>query len=94
MNIPNILTIFRIAMVPVFVLAFYWPGQENQWVAATIFAVAGWTDWFDGYIARKYNMMSPLGAFLDPVADKLMVDDFFGTDSRILCNPVDSSARP
>lgn len=73
MNIPNILTIFRIAMVPVFVLAFYWPSEDSHWIAALIFAVAGWTDWFDGYIARRYNMMSPLGAFLDPVADKLMV---------------------
>ncbi|MEE4246006.1 MAG: CDP-diacylglycerol--glycerol-3-phosphate 3-phosphatidyltransferase [Kangiellaceae bacterium] len=73
MNIPNILTLFRIAMIPVFVLVFYLPVEWAFTGAATIFAVAGWTDWFDGYIARRFNMMSPLGAFLDPVADKLMV---------------------
>ncbi|WP_144394355.1 CDP-diacylglycerol--glycerol-3-phosphate 3-phosphatidyltransferase [Pleionea sediminis] len=73
MNIPNILTTFRIAMIPVFVLVFYLPVSWQYEGAAIIFAVAGWTDWFDGYIARRYNMTSPLGAFLDPVADKLMV---------------------
>ena len=72
-NIPNILTLFRIVMVPVFVLVFYLPVDWNFTAAALIFAVAGWTDWFDGYIARRFNMTSPLGAFLDPVADKLMV---------------------
>jgi CDP-diacylglycerol--glycerol-3-phosphate 3-phosphatidyltransferase len=73
MNIPNILTLFRILMIPVFVLVFYLPVDWRHLGAALIFAVAGWTDWFDGYIARKFNMTSPLGAFLDPVADKLMV---------------------
>ncbi|MCO7222735.1 CDP-diacylglycerol--glycerol-3-phosphate 3-phosphatidyltransferase [Pleionea sp. CnH1-48] len=73
MNIPNILTIFRIVMIPFFVLAFYLPVHWNHLAAGLIFAVAGWTDWFDGYIARRFNMTSPLGAFLDPVADKLMV---------------------
>ncbi len=73
MNIPNILTLFRIAMVPVIVLTFYLPVPWNHTFAAIIFAIAGWTDWFDGYIARRYKMTSSLGAFLDPVADKLMV---------------------
>ncbi|WMS88074.1 CDP-diacylglycerol--glycerol-3-phosphate 3-phosphatidyltransferase [Pleionea litopenaei] len=73
MNIPNILTSFRILMIPVFVAVFYLPVEWNFTGAALIFAIAGWTDWFDGYIARRFNMTSPLGAFLDPVADKLMV---------------------
>ncbi|NVJ50886.1 MAG: CDP-diacylglycerol--glycerol-3-phosphate 3-phosphatidyltransferase [Gammaproteobacteria bacterium] len=73
MNIPNILTMFRISMIPVFVAIFYLPVDWNFTGAALVFAVAGWTDWFDGYIARRFNMTSPLGAFLDPVADKLMV---------------------
>ncbi|NVJ60007.1 MAG: CDP-diacylglycerol--glycerol-3-phosphate 3-phosphatidyltransferase [Gammaproteobacteria bacterium] len=73
MNIPNILTSFRILMIPVFVVVFYLPVDWSYTGAAIIFAVAGWTDWFDGYIARRFNMTSPLGAFLDPVADKLMV---------------------
>ncbi len=60
-------------MIPIFVLVFYLPVEWAYKGAALIFAVAGWTDWFDGYIARRFNMTSPLGAFLDPVADKLMV---------------------
>ncbi len=60
-------------MIPVFVVVFYLPYDWRFEGAAIIFAIAGWTDWFDGYIARRFNMTSPLGAFLDPVADKLMV---------------------
>ncbi len=73
MNIPNALTLFRIIMIPVFIVVFYLPVEWNFKVAGLIFAIAGWTDWFDGYIARRFNMTSRLGAFLDPVADKLMV---------------------
>lgn len=82
-NIPNTLTVLRIALIPVFIMVFYLPntsiangGIPSQWVnasAALIFAVAAVTDWFDGYLARKYNQTSSFGAFLDPVADKLMV---------------------
>lgn len=73
MNIANILTSFRIICIPLLVLFFYLPVPWGQTTAALIFAVVGWTDWFDGWVARKFNMQSPLGEFLDPVADKLMV---------------------
>lgn len=74
LNIPNILTLFRIALIPVFVVVFYLPlfGYNNV-VLTVIYFVAGITDWFDGYLARKLNQQSAFGAFLDPVADKLMV---------------------
>ena len=74
LNIPNTLTLFRIALIPVLVLVFYWPEFENQNVVlASIFFVGGMTDWFDGYLARVLNQQSEFGAFLDPVADKLSV---------------------
>ncbi|MEQ8290047.1 MAG: CDP-diacylglycerol--glycerol-3-phosphate 3-phosphatidyltransferase [Gammaproteobacteria bacterium] len=73
MNIPNTLTLLRIVLIPVFVLVFYLPiGWSNE-VACIIFVVAAVTDIFDGYLARRLNQLSKLGAFLDPVADKLMV---------------------
>ncbi len=71
MNIPNSLTVVRIALIPVFVVAFYLP-SSNAWTAG-IFAIAGLTDWLDGYLARRLGQTSRLGQFLDPVADKLMV---------------------
>lgn len=73
MNIPNSLTVVRIATIPVFVIAFYMPFKWSHMVAALIFALAALTDLLDGYLARKLDQTSPLGAFLDPVADKLMV---------------------
>ena len=63
----------RILLIPVFVCVFYLPFQWANALAATIFAAACFTDWLDGYLARKLKMMSPFGAFLDPVADKLLV---------------------
>lgn len=73
-NIPNLLTLFRIAMIPVLVVAYYLPAFENQHIVVTsIFFIASVTDWFDGYLARKLNQQSAFGAFLDPVADKLSV---------------------
>lgn len=72
-NIPNLLTLFRIALIPVFVVVFYLPVQWAHIATAAIFALAGVTDWLDGYLARRLGQVSPLGAFLDPVADKLMV---------------------
>ncbi len=72
-NIPNALTVFRIILIPVMVLVFYIPWQWSNLVAAIIFAVAGITDWLDGYLARRWGQTTPLGAFLDPVADKLIV---------------------
>ncbi|MGJ8686191.1 MAG: CDP-diacylglycerol--glycerol-3-phosphate 3-phosphatidyltransferase [Spongiibacteraceae bacterium] len=73
MNVPNALTLFRIALIPILVLFFYSPYDNSYVISAGIFAVAGATDWLDGYMARKLEQSTPLGAFLDPVADKLMV---------------------
>lgn len=72
-NIPNILTLLRIVLIPFFVLVFLLPVSWAHLGAALIFGVAAFTDWLDGYLARKLNQMSAFGAFLDPVADKLMV---------------------
>jgi CDP-diacylglycerol--glycerol-3-phosphate 3-phosphatidyltransferase/cardiolipin synthase len=78
LNIPNLLTWLRILLIPVFATVFYLPADwlAPQWVnltATLIFAVAALTDWLDGYLARALNQTSAFGAFLDPVADKLMV---------------------
>ncbi|BAO43808.1 CDP-diacylglycerol--glycerol-3-phosphate 3-phosphatidyltransferase [Thiolapillus brandeum] len=72
-SIPNLLTFSRIIMIPVFVGMFYLPAPWNHQVAALVFMVAAFTDWLDGFLARRMGLTSPLGAFLDPVADKLMV---------------------
>ena len=73
MNLPNILTLFRIGLIPVFVLVFYLEFDWSNEAACIIFVVAAVTDWLDGFLARKLQQISRLGAFLDPVADKLMV---------------------
>jgi len=73
MNIPNQLTLLRILLIPVFVLVFYLPLSWNNYFACLVFTIAAVTDVLDGYLARKLNQTSSLGAFLDPVADKLMV---------------------
>lgn len=73
MNLPTILTLLRIALIPFFVVAFYLPVEWGRMAAALIFVLAALTDWLDGYLARKWNQTSPFGGFLDPVADKLMV---------------------
>ena len=78
LNIPNLLTWLRIILIPLFVGIFYfeksWVSLPNQNLVATvIFTLAAVTDWFDGWLARKLNQTSEFGAFLDPVADKLMV---------------------
>ena len=73
MNLPNILTLARIVVIPIFVLLFYLPFHWSMVVAGVIFAVAGITDWLDGYLARRLDQTTPFGAFLDPVADKLIV---------------------
>ncbi|WP_200241385.1 CDP-diacylglycerol--glycerol-3-phosphate 3-phosphatidyltransferase [Thiohalocapsa halophila] len=72
-NIPNALTLLRIALIPVFVVIFYLPVPWARTVCALVFTLAGLTDWLDGWLARRWEQTSPLGAFLDPVADKLMV---------------------
>ena len=73
MNIPNTITVTRICMIPLLVAVFYLPFKNHLLFAAGIFAVAAATDWVDGYLARSLGQMTELGAFLDPVADKLMV---------------------
>lgn len=72
-SLPNLLTLMRILLIPIFIFVFYLPFDWANAVAAGIFALAAFTDWLDGYLARKLHMMSPFGAFLDPVADKLLV---------------------
>jgi CDP-diacylglycerol--glycerol-3-phosphate 3-phosphatidyltransferase/cardiolipin synthase len=72
-TIPNILTLLRIALIPVFVLIYLMPVGWNHLAATLIFGLAALTDWFDGYLARRLQQTSPFGAFLDPVADKLIV---------------------
>ncbi len=73
LTIPNVLTLLRIILIPVFVVAFYLPYSWASMLAATVFVIAGLTDWLDGYLARKLSQTSRFGAFLDPVADKVMV---------------------
>ncbi|MBD3610457.1 MAG: CDP-diacylglycerol--glycerol-3-phosphate 3-phosphatidyltransferase [Gammaproteobacteria bacterium] len=72
-NLPNLLTVLRIFLIPIFVVFFYLPVEWSHIAATTIFGIAGFTDWLDGYLARKWEQTSSFGAFLDPVADKLMV---------------------
>lgn len=72
-SLPNMLTLGRIILIPVFVIVYYLPTPAAHIAAAAIFALASFTDWLDGYLARKLKQMSPFGAFLDPVADKLLV---------------------
>ena len=78
LNIPNLLTWLRILLIPLFLVIFYVPDSwlspvQKNLTAASMFAVAAITDWLDGYLARSLNQTSAFGAFLDPVADKLMV---------------------
>jgi CDP-diacylglycerol---glycerol-3-phosphate 3-phosphatidyltransferase len=73
MNLANQLTLLRIVFIPLFVIIFYLPFSWAHFACAVIFTVAAITDWLDGYVARKYNQTTSFGAFLDPVADKLMV---------------------
>ncbi len=77
-NLPIFLTWMRVLLIPVFTALFYLPGgwidpQTVNWTPAVIFAAAAVTDWFDGFLARLWKQTSDFGAFLDPVADKLMV---------------------
>jgi CDP-diacylglycerol--glycerol-3-phosphate 3-phosphatidyltransferase len=72
-NLPTWLTLFRVALLPVMVIVFYLPFHGHNVSAAIVFLLAAVTDWLDGYLARRMNLTSAFGAFLDPVADKLMV---------------------
>jgi CDP-diacylglycerol---glycerol-3-phosphate 3-phosphatidyltransferase len=72
-NLPTYLTLMRIALIPLLVIIFYLPWQYSHFACTAIFILAGITDWLDGYLARKMAQETAFGAFLDPVADKLMV---------------------
>ena len=73
LTVPTMLTLLRIVMIPVLVVVFYLPFNWTNFAAAAVFGLAAITDWLDGAIARRYGQYSAFGAFLDPVADKLMV---------------------
>lgn len=73
LTIPTLLTLGRILLIPVLVVVFYLPYGWSNLAAVSVFILAGLTDWLDGWIARRFQMTSSFGAFLDPVADKLMV---------------------
>lgn len=83
LNIPNVLTLARIVLIPIFLLIAYWPpaigvgghegGMTRHIILTGLFVLAAITDWLDGYLARALNQSSAFGRFLDPVADKLMV---------------------
>lgn len=72
-KIPNILTLSRIVVVVPFIACFYLEGQLSGWITFGIFTLAALTDFFDGWIARRYNVISQLGRILDPIADKVIV---------------------
>jgi CDP-diacylglycerol--glycerol-3-phosphate 3-phosphatidyltransferase len=73
MNLPTKITLLRLLLIPVFIFVFLFNFAYAPFAAAFIFALASLTDFLDGYIARKYNLISDLGKFLDPIADKLLV---------------------
>ena len=73
LNIPNSLTLMRILLIPVLVIAYFWSSEKRELIITSVFVLAAVTDWLDGFLARKLNATSMLGAFLDPVADKLIV---------------------
>ncbi len=72
-TLSNQLTVARVLLIPVFAAAFYLPGWWGYILATLLFSLAAVTDWFDGYLARSRNEITPFGRFLDPVADKLLV---------------------
>jgi cardiolipin synthase (CMP-forming) len=78
LNVPNLVTLSRIVLIPLIIGIYYLPAdwlefERRNFVATSVFVLAAATDWLDGYLARKLNQMSAFGAFLDPVADKLIV---------------------
>lgn len=73
-NLANNITLFRILIVPILIVVFLYSTSKNSClIAAALFAIAAFTDWLDGYIARKQNLITSLGKFLDPLADKILV---------------------
>ena len=73
LNLPNILTMSRILIIPLVVTTFFFDSPAMRWTALGLFTMAGVTDFFDGYLARRANQVSAMGRFLDPIADKLLV---------------------
>lgn len=73
LNLPTYLTLLRIVLIPVLAVLFYLPWEGAHAACALVFMIAGFTDWLDGYLARRLGLATRFGAFLDPVADKLMV---------------------
>lgn len=73
LNLPNVLTLIRLALIPVFIILFYWPTDLSNLYAAIVFVIAALTDLLDGYLARRLKLTTKFGAFLDPVADKIIV---------------------
>ncbi len=73
LNLPNVLTLIRLALIPVFVILFYWPTESSNLLAAIVFIAAALTDLLDGFLARRLKQTTKFGAFLDPVADKIIV---------------------
>ncbi|MCW5752876.1 MAG: CDP-diacylglycerol--glycerol-3-phosphate 3-phosphatidyltransferase [Alphaproteobacteria bacterium] len=73
LRLPNLLTLSRIVVIPALVGTFYLDSPASNWLALTLFVLAGITDFFDGWLARRNGLVSNLGRFLDPVADKLLV---------------------
>ena len=72
-NLPNLLTLSRIAAIPLVIACFWLDRGWAQWLSMILFVIAAVTDWFDGYFARRYHQISRFGRFLDPIADKLLV---------------------
>lgn len=72
-NVPTLLTVFRLGLIPFFVLFFYLPWEWGRPISASLFAIGAFTDWLDGYLARYLAQTTTFGEFLDPVVDKLMV---------------------
>lgn len=72
-NIPNLLTTFRLVLIPIFLIVFFSLNSNSLLYAVGIFLLAGFTDFLDGYMARKYNLVTKIGVVLDPLADKLML---------------------
>lgn len=77
MNLPNKLTVLRIIMTPIFMLLMLWEFPNHYLLALIVFAVAAFTDMLDGKIARKYNLVTSFGKFLDPLADKMLTTSAF-----------------
>ena len=71
-NIPNLITLLRFILIPVFIQLYAMKDEKGRLLAAAVFAVAACSDWLDGFLARKFNQITPLGEALDPLADKLM----------------------